>query len=108
MPAVIRWADYDASHYTGSFFTPLASHPDTGAALVGLQLPDFEQVLRLVKTAARRLPLVRAVGWDIALSAQGPCLIEGNDNWCVTIQMTMRQGIRHLASQVCDMTQVYD
>lgn len=53
-------------------------HPDTGVAFRGLRLPLWEESLALVKEAARVVPAVRYVGWDIALTPQGPVLVEGN------------------------------
>jgi hypothetical protein len=26
------------------------------------------------------IPQVKYIGWDVALSKKGPCLVEGNDN----------------------------
>lgn len=53
-------------------------HPDTGVPFRGLRLPLWEESLALVKQAARVVPTVRYVGWDIALTPRGPVLVEGN------------------------------
>ena len=54
------------------------AHPDTGIPFDGYQLPHWEAALALVREAAQRVPSVRFVGWDIALTPTGPKLVEGN------------------------------
>lgn len=90
-------------------FAPCSHHPLSGVAIVGFEIPYFEAVLALARQSARRLPKVRSVGWDIAVTPTGPCLIEGNDNWnCQILQITGGHGQRHLATGVCAMDLVYD
>ncbi|MEQ8830242.1 MAG: sugar-transfer associated ATP-grasp domain-containing protein [Alphaproteobacteria bacterium] len=53
-------------------------HPDTGAAISGTRVPDWDAVLETALQAARAIPSTPYVGWDLALSADGPVVIEGN------------------------------
>jgi hypothetical protein len=53
-------------------------HPDTGGPIVGLQLPDWQATLDLCLAAASALPAIRTQSWDIALSSDGPVLVEAN------------------------------
>ena len=53
-------------------------HPETHHKFVGEQLPMTQEAIALAFTAARRLPQVAYVGWDIAITPNGPALIEGN------------------------------
>lgn len=55
-------------------------HPDTGFEFAGFIVPHFEAVKDMVKAAAMFLPY-RLVGWDVALTEEGPVLIEGNHNF---------------------------
>jgi len=90
-------------------FVPCSQHPLSGLAILGFEIPYFEAVLKLAEHSARRLPEVRSVGWDIAVTPTGPCLIEGNDNWnCQILQITGGRGQRHLAAAVCELELVYD
>lgn len=53
-------------------------HPDTGARLVGLKLPDWEEAGRMVSRAASMFPPIRTQSWDVALSDTGPLALELN------------------------------
>lgn len=53
-------------------------HPKTKKEFVGFQVPMFKEAVNLVKNAAKEIPEVAYVGWDVAISEEGPVLIEGN------------------------------
>ena len=57
------------------------AHPLTGTRFIGFQIPLWNQVLDLVRAAARRayaLPQCHWIGWDIAILPDGVALVEGN------------------------------
>ncbi|MGB7394317.1 MAG: sugar-transfer associated ATP-grasp domain-containing protein, partial [Pricia sp.] len=54
-------------------------HPDTGFEFDGFVVPFFEEACELVKEAARHIPN-RFIGWDVAITPNGPTLIEGNED----------------------------
>ncbi len=56
-------------------------HPDTGEAFVGFRLPHWQEAVRLALRAADVFVDVPFVGWDVALLADGPILLEGNVAW---------------------------
>ena len=53
-------------------------HPDSGYPIADFQLPMFDEVIAFVDKVARHVPQVKYVGWDIAVTPDGPVLIEGN------------------------------
>lgn len=53
-------------------------HPDTGKALVGFTLPFWNKAVDLCLSAASVLPDLRLIGWDIAITAGGPVIVEAN------------------------------
>ncbi len=55
-------------------------HPDTGFEFAGFTVPYFAAALETAKAAAAFLPY-RLVGWDIAITGEGPVLLEGNINF---------------------------
>ena len=53
-------------------------HPDTGVRLVGMALPDWDAAVALCLQAATALAGLRLIGWDMALTANGPVIVEAN------------------------------
>ena len=54
--------------------------PEIGTVLRGFKVPQWDGCRQLVKDAAKVVPQVRYVAWDVAVSRdRGPLLIEGND-----------------------------
>jgi glutathione synthase/RimK-type ligase-like ATP-grasp enzyme len=54
-------------------------HPITGTGIVGFQVPLWDESLRLTQEAAKLVPEVAYVGWDVAVTPDGPVLVEGNE-----------------------------
>lgn len=63
-------ADKDGITYT--------NHPYTNKAIVGFTIPMWDEVLKTVEGAAKIIPKVGYVGWDIAFSENSVQIIEGN------------------------------
>jgi hypothetical protein len=59
--------------------------PGTAREFVGFQLPEWDQVKSLALAAAAVFPWARSIGWDIAISEQGPMLIEGHAHWSTSL-----------------------
>ncbi len=57
----------------------LKNHSDTGVLFDGYEIPFFEEACDLVKKVVSYIP-DRIIGWDIAITPQGPIIVEGNDN----------------------------
>jgi hypothetical protein len=55
-------------------------HPVSGAPIRGAQLPMWDEVRNLARRAHRALCDRVLVGWDIAITPDGPVLVEGNGN----------------------------
>lgn len=53
-------------------------HPITKEKIVGFKVPMFEEAKALVCKAAEEIPEVAYIGWDVAITKEGPVLIEGN------------------------------
>jgi hypothetical protein len=66
---------------TGRGIVVVDNHPVTGKPFKGFALPCWPQVCRLARSAAIAALPVRTIGWDIAVTAHGTCLIEGNIWW---------------------------
>ena len=57
---------------------PIDIHPTSGERIKGFRLPDWSAAKRLALRGHRTLSNIALVGWDIALTADGPVIIEGN------------------------------
>jgi hypothetical protein len=55
-------------------------HPLSGASIVGFRVPYFREAVALVNQVSPVVPQVPYIGWDVAITPQGPILIEGNPN----------------------------
>ncbi len=54
------------------------AHPNTGVRFDGYQVPCWATCRKLAFSAAVRMPSIRFVGWDLAITPNGPVLVEGN------------------------------
>lgn len=82
-------------------------HPITNTSIVGFKLPQWEKVKEMALEAATVVPQVRYVGWDIAISEKGPCLIEGNEYpghvfYVFAEHHPDHKGCRHIFESVMD------
>jgi hypothetical protein len=56
----------------------IARHPDSLAMILGRQVTGWAQARQLAERAHRAFADHVLIGWDVAILAEGPCLIEGN------------------------------
>lgn len=54
------------------------AHPLTGTKICGFKIPCFNEAKSMVIEAAKLSENVRYVGWDVAITKNGPTLVEGN------------------------------
>ena len=53
------------------------------------------EIIEITKKIALHRPENRGVGWDVALTENGPDIIEGNHNWCKILwQIPVDQGLK--------------
>ena len=62
----------------GRALTAVDRHPDSGAVIAGFPLPHWRAARALAVRAHESARFLPMVGWDIALTPDGPVLIEGN------------------------------
>lgn len=65
----------------GSGVHTIPNHPKTKIAFNRFHLPLWDQACRLVKEIAPKFLPVRAIAWDVALTPDGPYIVEGNIWW---------------------------
>ena len=54
-------------------------HPRSGTELPGYQIPMWDKVMDLCHAAAAKIPGMGYVGWDVAITEDGPLFIEANN-----------------------------
>jgi hypothetical protein len=71
-------------------------HPVTGAQVTGRQVPHWEEIKAIALKAHNAAQGRLLVGWDVAVTADGPLLLEGNSYPDVDFpQRVCRVGIGH-------------
>lgn len=55
-------------------------HPGCEKLVVGMRIPMWDRVLEVVTEAAKKIPQIRYIGWDIAITNNSVEIIEGNHN----------------------------
>ena len=53
-------------------------HPDTGAQIVGFQLPEWDALIKLTKELTPSVKGTRYIAWDFALTEKGWIVVEAN------------------------------
>ena len=62
----------------------LTEHPDTRFIFEGFKIPFYEESKQLALEASNTIGN-KIIGWDIAINANGPIIIEGNHNSNITM-----------------------
>lgn len=69
-------------------------HPDTGMPISGKVIPGWENLKKEIVELTDRVPYLNFVAWDILLTQEGYCIIEGNaSSGCGIFQM--ERGVRN-------------
>lgn len=67
-------------YFKHGYGTKVTAHPDSGFVFENYQLPFYEQAMKQALELHEKLKGIPVIGWDIALTSNGPMFIEGNDN----------------------------
>ena len=88
---------YGPAVYADIASTEETIHPVTKEPIVGFKVPFWADCLQLARDAALHDTRNRSIGWDIAVTDNGPGLIEGNHDWCKLVwQLPVKRGLRPL------------
>lgn len=56
-------------------------HPSSGQKIIGFNVPHWDKVIALAHEAALCIPEIPSIGWDVAITPDGVCLIEFNGSY---------------------------
>ncbi len=63
-------------------------HPGCDKLVVGMKIPMWDRVIEVVTKAAKMIPQLRYIGWDIAITNNSVEILEGNHNaWHGTFEI---------------------
>ncbi|MCQ2283430.1 MAG: hypothetical protein MJZ57_00855 [Bacteroidales bacterium] len=82
---------YDGEHQ----YHDIDVHPDTQTPINGMVIEHWAEIKKQVLRYQQAFPYIKAAGWDIAITDEGPVVIEVNDFWDRLGQLFLRQGWRN-------------
>lgn len=80
--------------YKPAYGTKTEVHPDTNVRFSEFKAPQFEEAVKIAIEAHKHLFGIRTIGWDIAITDNGPVFIEGNDNWEISLMQGANGGLK--------------
>ena len=69
-------------------------HPDSGVYFSSFRIPYFEDAVKISCKAHEYFYRIKSIGWDVAITENGPVFIEGNDNWELQSLQALYGGMR--------------
>lgn len=69
-------------------------HPDSFSQLNGIVIDNWPFIKKEVERFQQAFPYCKAAGWDIAITDEGPVVVEVNDFWDRTGQYFIKKGWR--------------
>ena len=74
-------------------------NPEISRKTCNLPIPFFNETLSIIKQAHQSLEFIPSIGWDVAITMDGPIVIEGNDNWSLASLQSF-QGARKILNEI--------
>ena len=81
--------------YKQGYGSKASVHPDTGIAFESFAIPFIKEAYELAVAAHKFFYNVGAIGWDVAITDNGPVFIEGNDNFEITLMQACDRPLKH-------------
>jgi hypothetical protein len=82
-------------------FSEIEKRHDTGATFRCVQVPLWEEVKSTVRRSALVFSGLRTIGWDVAVTVSGACILEANWDWGENIiEVAHNRGLRTELSEL--------
>ena len=78
------------------FGTVSKMHPDTGTRYEGFQVPFYQEAEEMVVRLHGMMYRNHSIGWDVAITQDGPVIVEGNDLWEISMIQTVHGPMGHI------------
>lgn len=86
----------------------LYEHPDTGMVFEGYEIPFLEESVAVCRRAHSLFESALIIGWDIAITSEGPVILEANENPGINVLQCLEGGIRKRIQMSCrELKQIY-
>lgn len=104
--------DFDTGTVISDGFDELGGkyqdHPASGTRFKGFELPDWEQLKKLIFSAASKVPQIGFIGWDLAHTKDGWVIVEGNENcYIIALQQIRDAGMRKEFEELMEDMNLY-
>ena len=76
------------------FGTVVTQHPDNGLVFEGFEIPFFKEAVEMAKDLHSKFYRIHSVGWDIAITPDGPMFVEGNSLWEISLIQAAHGGMK--------------
>lgn len=70
----------------------ISCHPDSGVQMDGIIVNDWQYIKSKVLEFQARIPYLKTIGWDVAITDNGPVIVEINNWWDTTGQLFIGRG----------------
>lgn len=82
-----------------AFFRPgfggkVTRHPNTSVVFEDFEIPYFADAVNWAKKLHPYFNTIHSIGWDIAITEDGPTFIEANDNWEIPTFQALNGGLK--------------
>lgn len=81
--------------YQPRFGRKVDRHPDTHCVFEGFKLPYYDQAIAMVTELHSFFYGLHTIGWDIAITDDGPLLMEANENWGLRLVHVHTPQLKH-------------
>lgn len=71
--------------YKPQYGLKTSTHPNSGIIFKDFIVPYYQDAVRMCIEFHETLKYIDAIGWDVAITPDGPCFIEGNDNFEISL-----------------------
>lgn len=72
----------------------VSEHPDSKVVFKNYRIPFYKEAVSECLKLHKMLYCIPTIGWDVAITENGPCFIEGNDNYEISLNQTTSGGLK--------------
>ena len=80
-------------------------HPDSGLKFADFKIPFYKEAIQMICDLHRHFYGVVCIGWDVAITSEGPVVIEGNDNCGFVTQLKFNE---NFSEKWLDLCRIYN